>query len=125
MEAQVNSDQAWWKERKTNYNYLLVAAGVLGFLAFTAIWETFHAEDSGTGKGMNLLLTIMLLMGRHMLIFIPYIGGLMYSYRFLPSLNKKVNPTNKQETRGIIYTIGCILAILLSFLPAAILVWSN
>lgn len=125
MEAQENSENVWWKERRTNYNYLLVAAGVLGFLAFTAIWETFHADDSGTGKGMNLLLTITLLMGRHMLIFIPYIGALMYSYRFVPSLAKKINPNDKPETRSIIYTAVVLLAIILAFLPAAILVWSN
>ena len=125
MEAEENTVLNWWQKRRTNYNYLLVAAGVLGFLAFTAIWETFHPADSGTGKGLNLLLSIMLLMGRHMLIFIPYIGGLMYCYRFLPVLNSKINPKDKEDTRSIVYIAVVVIAIILPFLPAAILVWTN
>lgn len=125
MEAQNETEKDWWASRRTNYNYLLVSAGILAYLAFTAIYETFYTGESGTGKGMHLIGTILLLMARHLLIMAPYIAILMYAYRFFPKIEEKINRAGKTETRNTFFAIACLLAVILTFLPAAILVWIN
>lgn len=111
-----------WKEKQTNFNYIMVAAGILGFLGYVAIHETFFKDESGTGNGLELLGSITLLMLRHMLLYVPMILGLRWSFRFIPKLDAKFNPEGKEDLRTAVYYGFIALCIFVLLIPPAVLV---
>jgi hypothetical protein len=120
---EVNSETvAWWKKQRTNYVYVAMAAGILAYLAFVSIWETFYGvHDAKDSPGM-VIGSIMLLMLQSLLIWIPFLGLEIWAYRFLPMLDRRLNPKDSAEVRMRILVIACVTVCFLPMLLPAILV---
>lgn len=112
----------WWKKQRTNFVYVAMAAGILCFLAFASIWETFYGTHDKADGPVKVLGSILLLMLRHLAIWVPFIGIEVWAYRFLPRLDARINPDGVQEKRMQLLVAACVAACLLPLLLPAILV---
>lgn len=117
-----NSVQEWWRKQRTNFVYVAVAAGLLCFLWYSAIWETFYGAKEAMGEAGGVLLGILLSMLQHLLIWVPFMGLVIWAYRFLPRLDARMNPAGDREPRMRLLVIACVAACLLPVLPPSILV---
>lgn len=123
MEETQGTAAEWWAKQRTNYVYVAMAAGILCFLAFTSIWETFYGTHSSTDGPGQVLTSIVLLMLRHLAIWVPFLLLEIWAYRFLPKLDLRLNPKGSRELRMQILIVACVAVCLLPLLLPAILVW--
>jgi hypothetical protein len=123
MEAPSTSSPAdWWHNQRTNYIYVAMASGILCFLAFVAIWETFYGFAGTKQDGMKVIGGILLNMVQHLVIWVPFLLLEIYAYRLLPKLDARFNPTGRMDTRRQILIIGCVVVCFLPLLLPTILV---
>lgn len=120
--ASAPDSSPWWLNQRPNYRYVVMAAGILCFLAYTAIWETIFASGGGLGEAGDMLLGIIGRMGMHLLLWVPYILLEMWAYKLLPAIDRRVNPAGGVELRRQVLIVGCVVACLLPLLPPAVLV---
>lgn len=123
MDVQHQEIRDWWKRQRTNYVYVAMAAGILCFLAFVSIWETYYGKHDRTDPPLQVIGSILLLMLQHLLIWVPFIGLEIWAYRFLPRLDARVNPGGFRDVRMRILVAACVGVCLLPLLLPAILVW--
>jgi hypothetical protein len=124
-EAQAQETAAWWKNQRTNFNYVAMAAGILAYLGFVSIWETFYGTHDKTDSPLMVLGGILLLMLRHLVIWIPFMALELWAFRFLPQIDQRLNPRNDRDIRLRILIIACVAACFLPMLLPAILVWTH
>ena len=113
----------WWKNQRTNYVYVAMAAGILCFLGFVSIWETFYGTFERGAPAGAVLLGIVLRMLQHLILWVPFLLLEMYAFRLLPMLDQRYNPAGRLETRKQIMVIGCVFVCFLPLLLPTILVW--
>ncbi|MFN8396035.1 MAG: hypothetical protein U0176_15465 [Bacteroidia bacterium] len=121
--AESNTVPDWWRKQRTNFVYVAIAAGLLCFLWYSAIWETFYGSKGGMDKPGSVLLGIGLSMLQHLLIWVPFLGLEIWSFRFLPKLDARLNPGGNRDHRLRLLVIGCVAACFLPMLPPTILVF--
>jgi hypothetical protein len=124
-EALSKATAEWWKRQRTNFVYVAMAAGILAYLGFVSIWETFYGTHDKTDSPLEVLGGILLLMLRHLLIWIPFLALELWAFRFIPRLDQRINPTHDRDLRMRILIIACVVACFLPMLLPAILVWSH
>lgn len=113
----------WWRKQRTNFIYVAVAAGLLCFLWYSAIWETFYGGKVTVGQAGGTLAGIALSMAQHMLIWVPFMALEIWAFRLLPRLDARMNPVGNRDHRIRLLVAGCVAVCLLPMLPPAILVW--
>ncbi len=123
MDGLQNTPADWWKNQRTNYVYVAMAAGILCFLAFAAIWETFYGKNEKGMDGLTVMGGILLTMLRNLLIWVPFLLLEVYAFRLLPIIDQKLNPTGEQDTRRLIMVCACVFVCFFPLLLPAILVW--
>ncbi len=123
MEEERISVADWWQKQRTNYVYVAMAAGILCFLAFASIWETFYGTHDKSDTPLQVLGSIFLLMLRHLAIWVPFLFLEIWAYRFIPRLEQRFNPKGSKEIRMQILIAACVAVCLLPLLVPAILVW--
>jgi hypothetical protein len=123
MEASEIETAAWWKNQRTNFVYVAMAAGILCFLAFTAIWETFYGKAERGTPGLVVIGGILLSMVQHLLIWVPFLWLEIYAFKLLPKLDARFNPRGQMDTRRQILIVGCVAACFIPLLLPTILVW--
>ena len=114
----------WWRNARTNYTYVAMAAGILFFLAYVTIWETFYGTTDKGESAMTTLGAIMLHMAYHLAIWIPFLILEIYAFRFFQPLDKRLNPQGKLDLRRQIVVIGCVgVCFLPLVIPAILIAW--
>jgi hypothetical protein len=123
MEASEMTPEAWWKHQRPNYVYVAMAAGILCFLAFAAIWETFYGKSEQGMDGLTVIGGILFTMLKNLLIWVPFLVLEIYAFRFLPVLDKRLNPTGEADKRRMLMVGACVFVCFLPLMLPAILVW--
>lgn len=124
MEVNDNGTLGWWKNQRVNFTYVAMAAGILCFLAYVTIWETFYGTSvKGESAGMTLS-AILLHMLYHLVIWIPFLAMEIYAFRILPLLDQRINPKGRLDLRKQIVVVGCVAVCLLPLVvPAILILW--
>lgn len=122
MEASTPTAADWWKNQRTNYVYVAMASGILCFLAYAAIWETFYGFSGVKQDGMKVIGGILWGMMWHLLIWVPFLLLEIYAFRLLPKIDARLNPNGRIDQRKQTLIIGCVIACLLPLLLPMILV---
>jgi hypothetical protein len=113
----------WWKKQRTNFVYVAMAAGILCFLAFAAIWETFYVVHDQNDSPAQVLGNILLKMLMHSVVWVPFLFMEIWAYRFLPRLDLLWNAAGLPERRILLLISACVIACFLPLSLPAVLVW--
>jgi uncharacterized membrane protein len=125
MEDLRTESAEWWKRQRTNYVYIAMASGILAFLAYASIWETFHGTHDKTDTGLQVVGSILLLMLMHLVIWVPLLAAEVYAYRFLPKIDQRMNPSHNKEKRMRLLVAACVAICFLPMILPAMLVILN
>jgi hypothetical protein len=123
MDVRETEIAAWWRNQRTNYVYVAMAAGILCFLAFTAIWETFYGKAAKGTPGLTVIGGILLAMLQHLLIWVPFLLLEIYAFRLLPMLDARINLDGSVDKRRQVLIVGCVAVCFLPLILPTILVW--
>lgn len=114
----------WWKNQRTNYTYVVIAAGILFFLGYVTIWETFYGLQADGASAMSVLGGILLHLLMHMLIWVPFLALEILAFRLLPMIDARYNPEGLMDVRKLIVIVGCVVVCLMPILlPATLILW--
>ncbi len=114
----------WWKNQRTNYTYVAIAAGILFFLGYVTIWETFYGLQADGASALSVLGSILFHLLLHMLIWVPFLLVEIFGFRLLPMIDARYNPEGIVDTRKLILIVGCVAVCLLPIiLPATLILW--
>jgi hypothetical protein len=124
MESFEMTPAEWWKNQRTNYVYVAMAAGILCFLAYVSIWETFYGTQSKGAAATSILGGIVFRMLQHLILWVPFLFAEIFAFRLLPKLDQRFNPTGNVDARKQILVIGCVAACFLPLvLPTILVLW--
>ena len=114
----------WWRNQRTNYTYVAIAAGILFFLGYVTIWETFYGLQAEGASGLTVLGGILMHLLMHLLLWVPFLLLEIYAFRLLPIIDARYNPEGIADVRKLVVVVGCVIVCLLPILlPAGLIIW--
>ena len=114
----------WWKNQRTNFTYVAIAAGILFFLAYVTIWETFYGLQADGASSLSVLGSILMHLLMHLLIWVPFLLLEILAFRLLPMIDARYNPEGNVDVRKLVVIVGCVAVCLLPILlPATLVLW--